>query len=263
MEQLYSHDEIAELLGVYAVDAVDAVERTIVEDHLPACPRCKAEVADHREVAAKMAYSGAPAPEGIWSRIQEALEESPPELGLLVPALSSRDRREADAGSTAGSTTSHPAPRRWMPLAAAAALVVLALFAGVVIGGAGDGQAPVDTAAQVTLEDIARRVLNDPDSAKVDLASLSDETLKATAAVEDDGSGYLLGTSLPALDESQTYQLWGVRPDAVISLGILGNSPGVIAFHLDNNIEALVITAEVTGGVPQSSNPAILVGNVV
>ncbi len=118
--------------------------------------------------------------------------------------------------------------------------------------------------ASVTIEDIARRALNDPDATKVSLASLTDESLKAEAALESDGSGYLLGTSLPALDDSETYQLWGVRSggEAVISLGLLGHTPGAIAFHLDDNIEALVITAEVAGGVPISSNPALLVGNV-
>ena len=54
-------------------------------------------------------------------------------------------------------------------------------------------------------------MFNDPASAKVALTAARGWRAQATAAVEPDGSGYLLGTSLPALDDSKTYQLWGVR----------------------------------------------------
>ena len=273
-----THEEIAELLGVYALDAVDSDERALVEEHLGSCPRCAAEVADHREVAAQLANTGAAAPEGVWARILDSLEEQPPEMDLSVPA-----RREqpparpvatqpapAPAGPSATATITSLDDRRsmrqWLPLSAAAAvLVIVGLLAGTLLA-ADDGPGPrTDEIAQPSLEDIARRVLNDPGSAKVTLASpdpAGEPRLEATAAVEPDGSGYLLGTSLPALDESQTYQLWGVHDDAVVSLGLLGHSPGVVAFHLDENITALVITAESAGGVPQSANDAIVAGNV-
>ena len=47
-----THDEIEEMLGVYALDALDADERQEIDDHLASCPRCRAELAAHREVAA-------------------------------------------------------------------------------------------------------------------------------------------------------------------------------------------------------------------
>ncbi|MEA3055576.1 MAG: hypothetical protein QOD30_1008, partial [Actinomycetota bacterium] len=51
-----SHDEIQELLGAYALDAVDPDERSDVEDHLRDCARCRAEVAEHRDTAAFLAH---------------------------------------------------------------------------------------------------------------------------------------------------------------------------------------------------------------
>ena len=252
-----SHEEIQELLGVYALDAVDADEAAAVEAHLETCPRCAAEVADHREVAAMMAYTGAPAPEGVWTRIVESLEEPPPEMNLPISA-------PGDSPEPAPVTdlSERRQRRQWLPLGAvAAAFVLLGLVAGVLIGNANSDD-PQDPQIAVSIEDLARRVLNDPSSTKVELASPDEGPLTATAAVERDGAGYLLGTSLPALDDSQTYQLWGVRGDRVISLGVLGNAPDVVAFHLDDSVDALVITSEVAGGVPQSSNPALLVGNV-
>ncbi len=253
-----THEELAELLGVYALDAVDDEERDAVEQHLRNCPRCAAEVSDHREVAATMAFTGAPAPDGLWTKIVDALEEPPPAMQLSVGVPSEQQP------APVADLSARRERRSWVPRGAvAAALVVVALIAGVLIGNTtgSDGE-PGPQGSELALEDIARSVLNDPDASKVDLESPDGESVAATAAVGSDGSGYLLGTSLPALPDSQTYQLWGVHEDAVVSLGVLGSSPDVVAFHLDDAITTLVITAEVAGGVPQSANPALLVGDV-
>src|SRR5262245_64213668 len=80
-----SHAEIEELLGAYALDAVDPDEREAIEAHLSGCPRCRAEVDAGREVAAGLAQTGAPAPEGVWERIAGAIEgEAPPPLRLVA-----------------------------------------------------------------------------------------------------------------------------------------------------------------------------------
>ena len=63
-----THEEVAELLGAYALDAVGPDEVVMIETHLEVCPRCRAEVAAHREVAAVLAYGGATAPDGLWAR---------------------------------------------------------------------------------------------------------------------------------------------------------------------------------------------------
>ena len=253
------HDEIADLLGAYALDAVDADEAATVEAHLAVCPRCAAEVADHREVAAMLAHSGAPAPEGLWTRISASLEEAPPEMDLRLPRpapapgdevvdLAERRRRRVP---------------RWLPGAAvAAALVVVALVTGVLVSQdddpAGDRS---DQFAAPDLEDVARDVMNDGEATKVMLSSPEGE-METQVALGADGSGYLMGNTLPALDDSQTYQLWGITGDLVVSLGVLGPSPGVVAFRADPSLEALAITQEVAPGVVSSQNPALLVGEV-
>src|SRR5260221_6653406 len=78
--------DIEELLGAYACDAVDPDERDAVERHLPGCPRCRAEVAELREVTALLANADAatPVPDGVWDRIASSLEETPPPLRLSV-----------------------------------------------------------------------------------------------------------------------------------------------------------------------------------
>ena len=39
-----SHDEASDLLGAYALDAVDGDEFVELEEHLGTCPRCRAEL---------------------------------------------------------------------------------------------------------------------------------------------------------------------------------------------------------------------------
>ena len=53
------HEEVAGLLGAYALDALDSDEAALVEAHLRDCPRCSAELARHHEVAGLLANSGA------------------------------------------------------------------------------------------------------------------------------------------------------------------------------------------------------------
>ena len=85
-----THDEIEELLGAYALDAVDPDERELVETHLATCPRCCAEVEDHVEVAALLGNSGGDAPDGVWERIASTLVEVPPPMRLELPTPDAR-----------------------------------------------------------------------------------------------------------------------------------------------------------------------------
>src|SRR5580700_5024848 len=70
-----THDEAGDLLGAYALDAVDGDEFTELEEHLETCPRCRAELDSLREVAAAMGNSVEPLPEGLWSQIAGRLPE--------------------------------------------------------------------------------------------------------------------------------------------------------------------------------------------
>src|SRR3954452_7912184 len=79
-----THEQVQELLGAYAIDAVDGDEAQDIDAHLTECPRCRADVGDLREVAALLAHSGADAPDGVWDRIASSLGEAPPPLRLDV-----------------------------------------------------------------------------------------------------------------------------------------------------------------------------------
>lgn len=228
-----SHDEVQSLLGAYALNAVGAEEASAVELHLRECPQCRAEVSDHRETAALLAHSGAPAPAHVWDRIAENLEMPPPRRTPV-------DQR-----------------RRWPAMVSAAATVVL-VAAGVswMVGreasesrrGAGIEAAIVDA-------------FDDPRAESVRLES-PDGTRHVDIVMRPDGSGFLVGNNLPPLPDDRTYQLWGKLADTTVSLGVLGNAPKRIAFTAKAPLIALAITDEVAGGVTRSERSPVVAGSV-
>lgn len=249
----YSHTEIEELLGAYALHAVDAEEAEAVERHLEECPRCRSEVAGHREVATLLANTGGDAPEGVWERIAGQLEETPPPLRLRVPDPS------ADVIPLASRRRA-----RISRLAVAAVGVAAALAVGVLGTQVVRQQQELDrfeaAIEEGTLLSAANTALRDPQADKVELTSF-DGSVTGQAVILPDGTGYLLVHQLPALDDG-TYQLWGQTEGGLISLGLLGDQPGaVIPFHAGDSVAALAITAEDPGGVLQSKNPAVLAGS--
>src|SRR5579864_4152474 len=153
-----THDEAAELLGAYALDAVDRDEAEEIEAHLAGCPRCRDEVAHHREVAAALAFAGATAPDGLWTRIASSLETAPPEpeLGRLYPLKPSARSRTARVMSIVG---------------AAAAAAVIALLA-VQIHTLNHRISAVSSALPAAgLQSAVQAALLDPAAARVHLQS--------------------------------------------------------------------------------------------
>lgn len=248
----FTHQDIQELLGAFALDAVDDVERDVVEAHLAGCPRCRAEVEGHRETAALLAHSGERAPEGVWDRIAEALDEAPPALDLTRIAPRAAGRRA----------------RRSIPLRVAAATMAVAatvtLFLGVALGRN-------DNANFDRLEKLARDMekgvvnnaafaaLSNPQAEQVQLASADGKPMAKIVRLPD-GTGYLVPTNLGRPSAGRVYQLWAVRSDAKISLGVLGETPQVAAFRMTGPVVAFAVTEEKAGGVSVSENQPLMVG---
>jgi len=236
--------EMDELLGAYALDAVDDDERRAVEDYLAASPRARAEVQEHREVATMLAWSGMDAPEGLWDRIAGSLEghedEPASNLGHVISINAGRRRSLV---RTIGS---------WAVATAAAALIAVAAV-----------RVSTDDVSTATgLEEQARVAFADTSLAHAQLSTVNDRELKVLAVVDDDGRGYLLADSLPALGDDRTYQLWGRVDGTLISLGLLGSNPGTAVFTVKDDVDLLAITEEAQGGVQSSENPSVVAGKL-
>jgi anti-sigma-K factor RskA len=112
-----------------------------------------------------------------------------------------------------------------------------------------------------TLDQAALVAITDPAARRVHLRS-DDGSSQADAVLLPDGQAYLVSRNLPALSARETYQLWAVVGDQKISVGVLGSSPRVSAFHDDADPRVLAITTEQAGGVVASEKVPALVGSV-
>lgn len=249
-----SHQDIQELLGAFALDAVDNDERDLVEAHLAGCPRCRAEVATHRETAALLAHGGDRAPERVWARITESLEELPPEIDL-APMASLAAARERRA-------------RRSISMRAAAAMgavaAALTAFFGWRIGVQDQRLDRVaaefhELAAKDGLRRAATAALAASDAEQVRLASFDGKTGVHIVRLPN-GTGFAVADGLAALPADRTYQLWALREDAKISLGLLGQDPDVAAFQMVGPVLGFAITDETAGGVKETTQSPVVVG---
>lgn len=211
-----AHDDIRALLGAYALNAVDDVERRAVERHLEGCAECAAEVAEHLDTAAMLAADPAGPPARVWERITAHVEGAP---DAVPPPRVMRLRRGAR----------RPRPR--LLVAAAAATVLVGVGVGVAsLSGGGAGT------------ELALRTPAGERSAVITL--------------DDDGDGRLVDDDLPRLPSTQTYQLWALRGDTAVSAGVLGRDPNEAAFTLVGPVDGFALTIEEAGGaIAPSAEP--------
>ncbi|HEY7947368.1 MAG TPA: anti-sigma factor [Acidimicrobiales bacterium] len=253
MDRTVSHDEIAELLGAYALDAVDADEAAAVEAHLADCPRCVAELTQHREVAALLANAGSDASAELWDRIAARLDppgEPPPAAVVLDAAL---------AGALPRRVTERRRRTRWSAAGAiaAAAAAVIALLA-VQVGRLDDRVSTPDQQAQAALRSPGAHLVALQGTSPA--AGVPGTAVAAELVIMPSGSAYVINHALPGLASDQTYQLWGLEGGGrTVSLGLLGRHPGAVALTVTDPslIGAYAVTAERAGGVVQPSHAPV------
>jgi anti-sigma factor RsiW len=244
-----THDDIAEFLGAYALNAVDADEAAVIQAHVDECPRCAAELAQHREVAALLANAGSDASVELWDQIAARLDppgDPPPAATVIDAAL---------AGALPRRQSQRHRRLRWsatgaIAAVAAAVIALLALQVG-----------HLDT--QINQGDVssaARAALSDPRARTVTLTSTSQPaTTTARIVVLPSGAGYMINDQLHPLAADETYQLWGVERGRTISLGLLGDNPTDVAFTEGNAtpIAVYAVTVEHAGGVVSSTHTPV------
>lgn len=245
MTNAMTHKEIRELLGVYAIGALERVEKAEVERHLETCVECAAEVQDHRQVLAALTEDAPPPTGPVWDRIAGALEESTPPLDLVRVSRLSGQRRSVSL--------------RLAGLVAAAAAVVIAFLGNQVIQQNRRIDSILVTRTESGLLRAAAEASANPSAERIELHS-QDESLIANLVVLPDGNGFIVRDNLPALPADRTYQLWALVNSSKISLGVLGTDPGVAAFRVVAPSKGFAITDENAGGVAITERMPVVVG---
>lgn len=237
-----SHQEAQELLGVFALNAVEPSEAIFLEAHIAGCGECSREVENHLEVAAALSASEQFAPPSGWELISGSI--NPPEMDLAA----------------GGATVPIGRSRQWVrPMAIAA---ILTLLAGAVVVQSVRLRSVNAELAAVADRSIAETVVaqsaSDPAARRVTLGSEVSGS-NAIIVLLADGTGYLAEHTLRPLGPDRSYQLWAIVDGRVISAGVLGQDPGVVPFRIDpEGFEGFAITEERLGGVESSMNDPVV-----
>lgn len=233
-------DDAHALTGPYAVDALDADERALVERHLESCPACRDEVRELRETAARLAATTAvPPPDRLRSRVMAEIgtvRQAPPRN--VVP-LSRR-------GTLRGAR---------LPWLAAAAMFVATVVLGTLLADArGDGG---DSGA-----DRIAAIVTAPDTRSVTTTAEGVSGTVLSSRSRDEA--LVLTSGLPPTDAAHEYQVWFMTDRGVRSAGLLDDSAGqgmngrLLAPGL-GDAARIGVTLEPTGGSPVPTTPPVMV----
>src|SRR4051794_40357942 len=203
-----SRPELDELLGAYALDAIEPVERFEMDQYLTQNLEARHEVDELRETAALLALlqvQREPIPANVWDGIQAAISQT-------------RDASEdgADVIPLRGGDTD-AVRRRWaVPLPVAALLVAAASVAIVLLAARHDSRGR-------TVADAYKKAAQHGHVVSI----AGNEGTLAEVVQAADGAGYMKADDLPTLPPGKVYQLWVIAPGRAqpISAGVIGRRP--------------------------------------
>ena len=256
---MISHEIASELLGAYALDAVAEEEAALVAAHVAECPRCTAELAEHREVAGMLGNMGGDAPRELWERIASQATRpatAPVTTPPLAPAsLGGTSRRHRRQGA-------RRAPWLAVGALAAAAAVTIALMAVQISDLNTKVGRLAAIAEQQGVSKAEQAALLDPSTKRVVLRGpIGTPISQAEVVLVRSGLSYFVNKQLTGLPASRTYQLWAVAGGRAVSLGLLGRGPVVIPFvvNLQGRPLQFAVTVErAAGAVAPTSNPVAI-----
>ncbi|GAA4606235.1 anti-sigma-K factor RskA [Actinoplanes octamycinicus] len=235
--------DIHSLVGAYALDAVDDLERAAVDRHLGECDECRIEAAELRETAARLA-------DGTWSVPPPRLRDTV--LAAVattrqIPVRAARRSRRADRS-------------RWI---AAAAAVVAAVGAGTAVFTVQELRVREERAAVEAAHaraDEVRAILAAPDMKVRDQALTGGgKVTVAYSRLRDAGVILMAADAVPS--GGRVFQLWTVRAGAPVSEGVLpvGQTTAVRVVAGMSAASLVGVSVEPPGG---SATPTLMVAGV-
>ena len=259
------HPTRPEDFDLYALGALDADERVLIEAHVASCPDCAKKVAEAQGRMALLAFAA--------SRV----EPSPGVKEVLMRRL------HATAEGPGGSVPASPIPApgegifgRWwavlLPLSGALALATMLLWLHNVQLDRQLADLRSTIATQQKQLDESRHMadlLAARDTIVVPLAAQKGEPQGSARVVYNAREGMMMydGT-LPPAPSDKVYQIWLVpMKGAPISAGWFTgwpDKPGHMMMKLPAGLAAkeFAVSLEPAGGMPQPTGPMVLIGPV-
>jgi hypothetical protein len=211
--------DVHALVGAYAVDAVDDVERAAFERHLAECEDCRLELASLREAAATLA---AVEPVEPPARMREQVLAGIGGIRPVPPEVASRE----ESGVA-------PARRRFRPVAlvaAAAAVIALGVGTPVVWQQVTDDTSQVPPT--VTEAERMQRVLDAEDAEEyVQRVDGAEVTVVRSPSLN---AAVLTADGMPAPPEGKVYELWLAHEDqGMVPAGLMSGEDHQVMFEGD------------------------------
>ncbi len=231
--------------GAYALGALSPEEAAEFQQHLEGCATCRAEVAEFREVAARLGESAAETPPAsLRERVLSGADRVRQDAPIAIPIATRRAGSTRSAGSAGrpGSTVSRG--RRWAAGLAAAALVGIAGVLGF--------QALDDSETSAPLAAPAAQVFDASDAETVAVPTSNGGTLRVAVSPGLDEMAVDL-RELPELGSKKIYQLWTGHEGRLTSVGTLAVADTGTSMPMPPGGDIVAITIEPSGGSEQPS----------
>ncbi|MGH1562417.1 anti-sigma factor [Mumia sp. DW29H23] len=231
------------LAGAYALDALDAEERTSYEAHLAECTDCAEEVRGFRETAARLGAAQETAPPSPLRRaVLDAAARTPQERPVVVELGGQRR------------------PRPGWPVR----LLLVAASLALVVGAAVFGLSQREEADRMEAQQAAiTEVLSAPDAAMVSAPVDGGGTVRVVQSAEM-GKAVMVVSELPRLDDDHDYQMWTQSGGAMHSAGVIPRdeqgSRGAHVMDDVTGVTAVAISVEPAGGSAEpTTDPIVLI----
>jgi anti-sigma factor RsiW len=235
------NSDIHALVGAYAVDALDDLERAAFERHLAECPACQQEVAGLQEAAGLLgALSTTAPPPSLRDRVLADITTVRP----LPPAV---EPPVVVTGAHAPGGRSRFRPR--LLVAAAAALIAL--------GGAVTVAQPWEDESSQTQLTAAERVAaaEDAETFTRTLDNGAEATLVRSRSLNE---AVLVTNDMPDAPDGSVYELWLVHDDQMVPAGLMSGGDHEIVLEGDPaTANGFGITVEPDGGSDQPTSEPV------
>jgi anti-sigma-K factor RskA len=237
MEQDRDPQELRDLLGAYALGALDDDEHAQVEDYVLHDTDARSELHQLEHAVAWLGHASPRPSEASWQAVRAEMDRD------LAAGAGGEGEREAAPVIDLATRRARP---RWARITAVAAALALVVAVGVATFSALSSDGGSSTTTTVAL-------------------AAPDGNVAVKVRMHDDGTGTIVTSSLPSAPVGHEYQLWSqADPTASMhSAGLLGTDPDGHRIRIPAHSHRMAISVEPEGGSPEPTTAPVAVSQVL